>query len=170
MERRAFRMAKFATRNQDDALDLVQEAMLKLVQNYGERSESEWGPLFFRILQNRIQDWHRRHWVRNRWRVWFSATGSNEGGPLEYDGIESLADPNASDLVTQVAHKRATVALDQALQELPFRQRQAFLLRAWEGFNVAQTAQAMDCTEGSVKTHYFRAVHSLRERLADHYP
>jgi len=163
-------MAQFATRDPDDALDLVQEAMLKLVQHYGDRSELEWGPLFYRILQNRIQDWHRRYWVRNRWRVWLSAKESNDGELIEHDGIERLADPNAVDLVTQVAHKHATVALEQALHELPFRQRQAFLLRAWEGFNVAQTAQAMECTEGSVKTHYFRAVHSLRDRLAEHYP
>ncbi len=163
-------MARFAIRNRDDALDVVQEAMFKLVQQYSDWSESEWGPLFYRILQNCIRDWHRRHWVRNRWRVWFSASVSDEGESLEQDALESLADPNACDLVTHVAHKRATAALEQALRELPFRQRQAFLLRAWEGFNVAQTAQAMGCTEGSIKTHYFRAVHSLRERLAEHYP
>jgi len=162
-------MAQFATRNRDDALDVVQEAMFKLVRRYHDRPEPEWGPLFYRILQNSIQDWHRRYWVRNRWRVWVS-TATDDGDSPEPDGLESLADPNAGDLFTLVAHKRATAALEQALHELPFRQRQAFLLRAWEGFDVGQTAQAMGCTTGSVKTHYFRAVHTLRERLADHYP
>ena len=161
VERRAFRMAQFATRNRDEALDLVQEAMFKLVQRYADREESEWGPLFYRILQSRIQDWHRRNWVRNKWHVFVTAGSATMESSLE-DPMALVPDPRATDLSEQVAHLEAT------LQDLPFRQRQAFLLRAWEGFDVAQTAQAMGCSQGSVKTHYSRAIHTLRIRLADH--
>ena len=169
MERRAFRIAQLATRDRDEALDLVQDAMFKLVQRYADRSETEWGPLFYRILQNRIQDWHRRTWVRNKWHLWLSSGTDSEEESTE-DPMAMLPDPRLPDLSDHVAHKRAAVALETALQDLPFRQRQAFLLRAWEGFDVAETAQAMGCSSGSVKTHYSRAVHTLRDRLGDHYP
>lgn len=159
-------MAQFATRDRDEALDLVQEAMFKLVQRYRERDESEWGPLFYRILQSRIQDWHRRNWVRNKWRVWMTSGPEPDEQPAD-DPVSMIPDPMAIDLSDQVAHKRATAALESTLQDLPLRQRQAFLLRAWEGFDVAQTAQAMGCSQGSVKTHYSRAVHALRVKLAD---
>ena len=160
-------MAQFATRNRDEALDLVQEAMFKLVQRYADREESEWGPLFYRILQSRIQDWHRRNWVRNKWQVFLTSRTATDEQSLE-DPMAMIPDPRATDLSEQIAHKRAVAALEATLQDLPFRQRQAFLLRAWEGFDVAQTAQAMGCSQGSVKTHYSRAIHSLRTRLADH--
>lgn len=160
-------MAQFATRNRDEALDLVQEAMFKLVQRYADRDKSEWGPLFYRILQSRIQDWHRRNWVRNKWQVLLTSRSATDEQSAE-DPMAMIPDPRATDLSEQVAHKRAAAALETTLQELPLRQRQAFLLRAWEGFDVAQTAQAMGCSQGSVKTHYSRAIHSLRTRLADH--
>ncbi|MGH7207208.1 MAG: RNA polymerase sigma factor [Nitrospiraceae bacterium] len=166
VERHAFRIAQIATGDPDDALDLVQEAMLKLVQRYASRDESEWGPLFHRILQSRIRDWYRRTRVRNRWRRWFG--GASEEEPE--DPIEAVPDTGQPDPSTQVAHRRAAVALDEALRELPLRQQQAFLLRAWEGLDVAETARAMSCSEGSVKTHYSRALHTLRERLKDHWP
>ena len=169
MERRAFRMAQFATRNRDEALDLVQDAMFKLVQRYGDRDESEWCPLFYRVLQSRIQDWHRRTWVRNRWRVWFTSRASRENDHEE-DWIDTIPDQGTSDPSMQVAHKQAFAALETALRDLPLRQQQAFLLRTWEGFDVAQTAQAMGCSEGSVKTHYSRAIHTLRARLEEHHP
>ena len=169
VERRAFRMAQLATRDRDEALDIVQEAMFKLVQRYADRTESEWGPLFYRILQNRIQDWHRRTWVRHKWHAWMSSDTGPVDSPHE-DPMAMIPDPRLPDLSIEVAHKRAGAALETALQDLPLRQRQAFLLRAWEGFDVAETAQAMGCSTGSVKTHYSRAVHRLRDRLGDHYP
>lgn len=151
-------MAEIATGDPDEALDLVQEAMLKLVQHYASRNEPEWGPLFHRILQSRIRDWYRRTRVRNHWRRWFGGAGEEESD----DPLEKIPDTGQPDPSTQVAHKRAAVALDAALRELPLRQQQAFLLRAWEGLDVAETANAMGCSEGSVKTHYSRAIHTLR--------
>jgi RNA polymerase sigma-70 factor (ECF subfamily) len=167
IERRAFRMAQIATGNADDALDLVQEAMLKLAERYASRTEAEWTPLFYRILQTRILDWHRRSKVRNRWRVWFGRN-DDEGDPG--DPLESVPDPTAPDPAKQVERKRAAQALEKALRALPPRQQQAFLLRAWEELDVAQTAQVMGCSQGSVKTHYSRAVHALRRRLGEHWP
>lgn len=160
-------MAHLAIHNPDEALDVVQDAMITLVKRYGHRSESEWGPLFYRILQSRITDWHRRNWVRTRWRTWL--TGSeNDGEPCDADSWERIPDARAPDPSEQLAQRRAAHAVERALRELPLRQRQAFLLRAWEGYDVAQTARAMGCSEGSVKTHYSRAVQALRKRLADH--
>jgi len=166
VERRAFRMAQFATRDHDEALDIVQDTMFKLVQRYADRGEAEWGPLFYKILQSRIQDWHRRNWVRNKWRVWFNR--ESEEGTLEENPIDLLPDSQTKDPYTQATLTQAGEAINQALELLPLRQRQAFLLRAWEGFSVAQTAEAMGCSEGSVKTHYSRAIHSLRHHIADH--
>ncbi len=169
MERRAFCIAHITTRDRDEALDLVQDAMLKLVQNYRSRGEAEWKPLFYRILQRRIQDWRRRTWVRNRWRVWYDkATGEDEGE--REDPIERAADPAGANPADQVSNKRGVKALQGELQKLPFRQRQAFLLRAWEDLSVDETARTMGCSTGSVKTHYSRAVHVLRERLKGYKP
>lgn len=165
VERRAFVMARFTTGNADDAHDIVQEAMLTLVCRYASRREQEWGPLFHTILQSRIIDWHRRNKVRNRLRVWF-------GGKDEHDDADpwqNMVDNRSPDPPAQLRDKRAMAALESAIHRLPARQQQAFLLRVWEGLDVAQTAQAMKCSEGSVKTHYSRAVHALREQLEDHW-
>jgi RNA polymerase sigma-70 factor, ECF subfamily len=166
VERRAFRIAHIATGDVDEALDLIQDAMLKLVQRYGMREEAEWGPLFHTILQSRIRDWYRRTKVRNRWRQWLSSRQDDED---QDDPIEAVADQRELSSDDQLALKRATAALDQAVRALPLRQQQAFLLRAWEELDVAQTAQAMGCSEGTVKTHYFRAVQTLRKVLGDHW-
>jgi RNA polymerase sigma-70 factor (ECF subfamily) len=166
IERRAFRIAQIATGDADEAMDLVQDAMLKLVQRYGARGDAEWGPLFHTILQHRIRDWYRRTKVRNRWRQWLS---KGEEADERFDLLESVADRSQPSSDKQLALKRATIALEQALRTLPFRQQQAFLLRAWEELDVAQTATAMGCSQGSVKTHYFRAVHTLRKLLGDHW-
>jgi len=165
VERRAFRIAHIATGDVDDAMDVVQDSMLTLVKRYGMREETEWGPLFHRILQNRIRDWYRRTKVRNRWRQWFRPGRDEED---QEDPIQAVADQTQLPSDEQVALKQATLALEQALRALPLRQQQAFLLRAWEELDVSQTAQAMGCSEGSVKTHYFRAVQALRKVLGDH--
>ena len=162
-------MAHLATGDQDEALDIVQDSMVKLVQKYADRQESEWGPLFQTILQSRIKDWHRRNWVRTRWRVWF--VGSTQADESEgEDPIQQLPDTLAADPSEQSERTQAMAILEQSLRTLPLRQQQAFLLRAWEGFDVAETAQAMGCSEGSVKTHYSRAVHSLRKHLEEFEP
>ncbi len=169
VERRAFRMAQIATNSTDDALDIVQEAMLSLVKRYGTKPEEEWKPLFYRILVNSIRDWYRRTKVRNRWRSWMQTTGkANDAEAL--DSIESLPDPAGHNPEDQVIIGDSVAALDSALRILPPRQQQAFLLRAWEGLSVRETAVVMRCSVGSVKTHYARAVRKLRKLLEDHWP
>jgi RNA polymerase sigma-70 factor (ECF subfamily) len=160
-------MAQIATGHDEDAHDLVQESMLKLVERYAARDEAEWGPLFHRILQSKIRDWYRRTKVRNRWRLWLGRDEVAEEGD---DPMASFADATTPSAEHQLKTKQAAVALEDALRTLPLRQRQAFLLRAWEELDVAQTAAAMGCSEGSVKTHYFRAVQTLRKLLGNHWP
>jgi RNA polymerase sigma-70 factor (ECF subfamily) len=167
VERRAFRMAVLATRSEDDALDLVQEAMLKLVERYSDRDEAEWAPLFQRILQSKIRDWYRRTAVRNRWRTWL---GWRDDETRKADPLEAVPDTSTPAVDDQVAHRRAARALEDAVRALPLRQQQAFLLRVWEEYDVAQTARAMGCSAGSVKTHLSRALQALREKLGDHWP
>lgn len=164
VERRAFVMARVATGNADDALDIVQDAMLGLAQHYANRSAQEWGPLFQTILQSRIRDWYRRARVRNRFRVWFT---SNDG---DIDAIAELPDHREPGPERKIVDARAMTALEQALGCLPLRQQQAFLLRTWEGLDTRDTARAMRCSEGSVKTHYARACGSLRKMLKDYEP
>ncbi|WP_306536055.1 RNA polymerase sigma factor [Geobacter sp.] len=167
VERRAFRMARLATYDDDEALDLVQDAMLAFVSRYTHKPEGEWAPLFHRTLQNRIVDWHRRTSVRNRLRAWFGGRGDDgdDGDPLE-----NVADTSSPDPATSLLRRNLGEAIEGAVRRLPLRQRQAFLLRAWEGLDTAQTAFAMGCSEGSVKTHYSRAVHTLRDLLEEYGP
>jgi RNA polymerase sigma-70 factor (ECF subfamily) len=164
VEGRAFQMAKFASRNTDEALDLVQEAMFELVRRYSARPEGEWKALFYRILQSRITDWHRRTFIRRRFLVWLGQ--GNEEEDLE-DPLQGLADPSSPNPYDQVARQEKMKAIEKAIRTLPLRQQQAFLLRAWEGMDVSQAAFAMGCSEGSIKTHYSRAVHTLRGLLED---
>jgi RNA polymerase sigma-70 factor (ECF subfamily) len=160
-------MAEFATGNRDDALDLVQEAMLGLVRRYGDRGEQEWGALFYRILQSRIRDWYRRGRVRDRLFGWLARPADAEDAG---DALQEVADPVSTDPAGTLGSRLAIERLESALQELPLRQQQVFLLRSWEGLDTAGTACAMGCSEGSVKTHYSRALHRLRAQLEDHWP
>jgi RNA polymerase sigma-70 factor, ECF subfamily len=170
VERRAFRMAEIATGNPDDALDLVQDAMLSLVKNYSHKTPKDWGPLFHRILQSRIRDWYRRSTVRNKLLDWLGLADKKADGQAEYaDPIQTAVDHHGKTPEDMAKNSDAGEALDLALKQLPLRQQQAFLLRNWEGLDVKQTAAAMACSDGSVKTHYSRAVHRLREILEDHY-
>ena len=164
VERRAVRMAELSTRQREDAIDIVQDAMFGFVRNYGARDAAEWGPLFWRVLDSRINDWHRRQRVRGRWLGWFGRP--DEDG--EDDPIAAAPDPHEPGPLARLADGEASTALETALQKLPLRQRQAFLLRLWEGLDVAATATAMRCSEGSVKTHLSRALASLRTRLEEH--
>jgi len=164
IERKAFRMAQIATRNTDDALELVQEAMMKLVEKYANRSESEWTPLFYRILSSKINDFYRRQSVRSRWMSWLPGQKDED---CYYDPIENTSDETLKPEET-MQQIQATDQLIEHLQQLSARQQQAFLLRAWEGLSVEETAFAMGCSEGSVKTHYSRAIHALRAELQEH--
>lgn len=166
VERRALRMAEIAVRDRDDALDLVQDAMIKLARKYANRPSAEWAPLFFRILQNGIRDWHRRQKVRNRVMVWF---GRSTSGDDDYDITANVPDPAGRTPDEQLQTNEAMQHLELAVQNLPNRQREAFMLRTFQGLDVAATATAMGCSDGSVKTHYSRAIHSLRDTLGEHW-
>lgn len=161
-------MAVIATGQREDALDLVQEAMLKLVKRYRHHNASEWGPLFQRILQSTIRDWYRRRKVRQHLHSWLPFTSdSNEQEEVPWQLME---DSNAERPEQTNEQQQAMVRLDQALHELPLRQQQAFLLRQWEGLDVAATAHSMGCSQGSVKTHYSRALQNLRNKLEGYWP
>lgn len=167
-ERRAFKQAMFAVRDEEVALDVVQDTMLKLTEKYGSRPADELPPLFQRILQNTIRDHFRRQKVRSLWTTLMSAlTPSHESD--DYDPMETLEvrdGSNYGDNPPNNAERAQVVAIiEEALKKLPARQRQAFLLRYWEDMDVAETAAAMGCSEGSVKTHCSRAVHALAELL-----
>src|SRR5262245_25746999 len=146
VELKAFRIAQIALRQQDDALDVVQDAMLQLARAYGERPEAEWKPLFYRILENRIRDVQRRRMVRNRVMAWLPFR-RNEDDEERPDPIEQAASHDLPPSV-QLELEEAMGVLEKAIGELPKRQRQAFLLRTLEGLDVAETAAAMGCSEG----------------------
>jgi len=166
VERRALRIAEIAVRDRDEALDLVQNAMIKLARNYIDRPIAEWTPLFYRILQNGIRDWHRRQNVRNRVMVFFTRTSREDS---DYDPIAAAPDPAGRTPDEQLQSRQAIAKLELAVGDLPTRQREAFMLRTFEGLDVAGTAAAMGCSQGSVKTHYSRAIHKLREALGEHW-
>ena len=166
VERRALRIAEIAVRNRDDALDLVQDAMIKLSSKYAGKDSAEWPPLFYRILQNGVRDHHRRQAVRNRVMVWF---GRSTDDDRDYDPVAAAPDPAGRAPEEELQNSEAMQELERAVAELPARQREAFMLRTFEGLDVRDTATAMAVTEGSVKTHYSRAVHSLRDALGEHW-
>ncbi len=165
VERSAFRIAQCALRDPDDAHDVVQVAMLRLAQSYAARPVEEWKPLFYRILYNGIRDLQRRHGVRRRFFGWLPGASRHDDEAGE-DPLEQVPD-NAPEPVQQLATDEAMQHLDHALRRLPARQFEAFSLRCLEGLDVAATAVAMGCSEGSVKTHYFRALRALRAELAE---
>jgi len=165
VERRAFRIAEMAVRDRDDALDIVQVAMLRLARNYAARPSEEWKPLFYRILYNGIRDWQRRRTVRSR--IFAFLPGSRRDDDDEQDDpLERISD-GGPDATRRLMADEAMERLEQALESLPARQREAFTLRCLEGMDVAETATAMGCTAGSVKTHYFRALQTLRAQLGE---
>jgi RNA polymerase sigma-70 factor (ECF subfamily) len=166
VERPAFRIAQMALRDRDEALDAVQDAMLHLAQSYGARPGEEWRPLFFRILYNGIRDRQRRRTVRSR--LFGLLPGRHGRDEEEGDPFELIAGDGV-DPARQLMNDEAMARLEVAVAALPARQQEAFSLRCLQGMDVAETATAMGCTEGSVKTHYFRALQSLRSALGEVY-
>lgn len=164
VERRAFKIAQLGLRNDDDALDAVQDAMMKLVQSYASRSSEEWRPLFYRILANGIRDMQRRRTVRGRIMAWLPRRDGEDDEEFDPVSQAPSAEPTPA---RRLELDEAIGMLETAIAELPPRQQQAFLLRNFEGLDVSETASAMGCSEGSVKTHYFRALEALRARLGD---
>jgi RNA polymerase sigma-70 factor (ECF subfamily) len=162
VERRAFKQAVFAVRDDHTALDLVQDAMFKLTDRYRDRPSGELPLLFQRILQNTIRDFYRRQKVRSTWTTLFSSFRSRDDDE-EYDFLDTLEVEASKQYEPEQRLQSSEVvgAIEEALQRLPARQREAFILRYWEELDVAQTASAMGCSQGSVKTHCSRATHSI---------
>jgi len=160
----AFKIAMVSVRDRDEALDIVQDAMMRLATSYARRPAEEWRPLFFRILKNRIRDWGRRRSVSQRVISFFSGQDGESVDP-----IVTAPAPEGDDPAMQASGDEAMAALEAALRKLSARQREVFMLRNFENLDVAGTAIAMGVTDGSVKTHYSRAVARLRELLGEHW-
>ena len=140
--------------------------MIRLCQRYAQRDPEEWRPLFYRILQNGIRDHYRRSAVRNRFRSWLRPRGNQDAGDSgPVDGLQTVADPVNQQPDTVIERDAAVVRLQGVLRQLPQRQQQVFMLRVWEGMDVAATAAAMNCSPGSVKTHLSRALQRIRDQL-----
>jgi RNA polymerase sigma-70 factor, ECF subfamily len=169
VERRAFKQAVFAVRDEEAALDIVQDAMLRLSEKYGHRPAAELPLLFHRIVQNAIRDWYRRQKVRSLWTTLFSSLGGARAEDEDFDPLETLEAADGSNVeespATQVERSQVLEIIEQEVKKLPARQREAFIMRYWEELDVAETAKAMGCSEGSVKTHCSRAAHTLAEAL-----
>ena len=168
VERRAFKQACFAVRDEEHALDIVQDSMMKLSEKYGDKPSAEFPMLFQRILQNTIRDFYRRQKVRSIWTTLLSTLSigreNEESDPLESMAIEDHTSLGETPYA-QLNRDQVLELIEEELKKLPPRQREAFLLRYWEELDVAETAAAMGCSQGSVKTHCSRATHTLAAAL-----
>ncbi len=168
VERRAFKQAMFAVRDEEAALDIVQDAMMKLAEKYGDRPDEEFPMLFQRILQNTIRDYYRRSKVRSMWTTLLSAFSPDDDE--DYDPLETLAadedDAGPKTPESKLLQVQTLNLIEDEIKKLPPRQREAFLMRYWEDMDVAETAAVMGCSEGSVKTHCSRATHTLAVALS----
>jgi RNA polymerase sigma factor (sigma-70 family) len=169
VERRAYKQAFYAVRKNEAALDVVQDAMIKLAEKYGDKLAAELPLLFQRILQNTIHDYFRREKVRNTWVSLFSSMSKegDEGGDFDILEVYEAASgtPGAESSLDKVEREQILASIEVEILKLPTRQREAFLMRYWEDMDVAETAAAMGCSEGSVKTHCSRATHTLAHAL-----
>lgn len=169
VERRAFKRTAYMVRDDEAALDIVQDSMIRLSQHYAQRPAAEWPMLFQRILSNATMDHFRRQRVRNGVMVNLS---DFEGDDPEdgFDLLEAITGGDGSlgtlSAADEVERTQLVELIEEEIQKLPARQREAFLLRYWEDFDTAETASVMGCSEGSVKTHCSRAVHALAKALA----
>jgi RNA polymerase sigma factor (sigma-70 family) len=168
VERRAFKQAVYAVRKDESALDIVQDAMIKLAEKYGDKPAGELPLLFQRILQNTIHDYFRREKVRSTWISLFSSPGNDDGSD-SFDLLETYEAEEGSQAAESSADKverdQVLAVIEGEIQKLPTRQREAFIMRYWQDMDVAETAAAMGCSEGSVKTHCSRATHTLAQSL-----
>ena len=169
VEGRAYYMARLGTRNDADALDIMQDSMTRFVERYSGKPTEEWKPLFYRVLHNRIADWRRREFIRSGLSLFSEALRMNRDESA-HEADHDPPDPNGASAEDAAATNMFIKALGSVLARLPLRQRQTFLMRAWEGLSVAETAVAMECSEGSVKTHYSRALATLKNHLEGYRP
>lgn len=169
VERKAFKQAVYAVRKDEAALDIVQDAMIKLAEKYGDKPAAELPMLFQRILQNTIHDYFRREKVRSTWVSLFSGMGNDLEDNENFDLLETYEAEEGTEAAESSADKverdQVLAVIDEEIQKLPARQREAFLMRYWQDMDVAETAAAMGCSEGSVKTHCSRATHALAQAL-----
>ena len=170
VEHRAFRRARLHVRDDEAALDIVQDSMLKLASHYGDKPADQWPMLFQRILSNTILDWFRRQKTRQNLFVSAPATGEDTDPDAALDWHSNAGGVSGPALVhsaeAQVQAWQTLERIEEAIETLPARQREAFLLRYWEELDVAETAAVMGCSEGSVKTHCSRAVQALSQKLS----
>ncbi len=159
VERRALKIAQISVGEHQDALDIVQDTMIGFSKRYSHKPPEQWAPLFYKILYSRVNDWHRRSKVRRKWFVW-TRHDSNE-----HDSIDTFTGPSASCPAQSLTNSEIRKFIITALKKLPKRQQQAFIMRSWEGLSVNETATAMGCSAGSVKTHLSRAMKTLRNSL-----
>jgi RNA polymerase sigma-70 factor (ECF subfamily) len=168
VERRAFRQAVFSVHDDEAALDIVQDSMLRLAEKYSDRPAAELPLLFQRILQNAVRDHFRRGKVRSTWTTLLSSMGlggeDDDADPLETLEVAEQSNIPASP-AAQLEQSQVMESIEEALKALPARQREAFVLRYWEELDVGETAKVMGCSEGSVKTHCSRATHALAKIL-----
>jgi len=166
VERRAFKQTAYAVRDDHTALDIVQDSMMKLAEKYGDHPVTEFPMLFQRILQNTMRDFWRRQKVRNLWTTLLSSFGGNDADNEDRDPLETIdVEDDSDEPSAQLARNQTIQLIERALEKLPPRQREAFVLRYWEEMDVAETAEIMGCSDGSVKTHCSRAVHALALEL-----
>jgi len=169
VERRAFKQALYAVRKDESALDIVQDAMIKLAEKYGDKPPAELPMLFQRILQNTVRDYFRREKVRSSWISLFSSFGNKQDEQDSFDAMDMVeaetGSYGAESGLQKLERQQMLDLLEQEIQNLPSRQREAFLMRYWQDLNVTETALAMGCSEGSVKTHCSRATSSLAKAL-----
>jgi RNA polymerase sigma-70 factor, ECF subfamily len=158
----------FAVREEQAALDIVQDTMLRLAEKYGHRPAAELPLLFHRIMQNAIRDWFRRQKVRSLWMTLLSSLspGREEDDQDPLETLERSGEPGFVEApAAQLERTQVLEIIEQELSRLPERQRQAFIMRYWEELDVAETARVMGCSQGSVKTHCSRAAHTLAAAL-----
>lgn len=166
VERRAFKQTVYAVRDDHAALDIVQDAMLKLAEKYANKPVNEYPMLFQRILQNTMRDYWRRQKVRNLWTTLLSSFGAGENGEEDRDPLDTIdVGDESENPMGQLERSQTMRMIEKALEKLPARQREAFVLRYWEDMDVAETASMMGCSQGSVKTHCSRAVHTMATLL-----
>lgn len=166
VQRRAYAMARAALGDTDDAMDVVQDSMLQLIKSYADRDEEEWRKLFYRILNNKLNDLFRRRKLRQRFAGMLPSPHSHNS--MDHDSVADPFDMIAAadgDPATHLQRERTISNLHLLISRLPRRQREAFMLRCWEGFTTIETASTMGCSVGSVKTHYSRALNALRSQL-----
>ncbi len=161
-EKKAYAIAFMSLKNQEDALDVVQDVMIKFVQKYSNKDESCWQALFYRMINNRITDFHRANTKKKNLFSFLTSQDEHE------DATSNIEDTNQIDIVNQINNEMTLSHLQTALNDLPTRQLQSFMCRIWEGLSVAETAQSMKCSQGSVKTHLFRALSHLRSKVNTH--